>query len=574
METIKPIALPVLMAMFLVFLGGSLEAATFVVDRTDDDAAASACTDAENDCSLRGAISSANSAGGADVITLPARTYTISIGGTNEDDNAKGDLDIKGDLTINGDTVGATIIDGGKIDRVVHVVSGTVSINKVTVQNGSDNGSSGGGIYNQGTLTVAGCTIKNNYTSTRGGGISNSTVGSLTIQDSTISDNSSADGGGIGKFKGNIAVKNSTISGNKAGDSGGGIFSEDRGFTGTIITIQNTTLANNHADCDVIPVCGGNGNNAGDGGGIYIGTGSVVIKNSIIAGNTDKSPNNGTIHPDCSGWIDSHDYNLIQSMTGCTVNGTTTHNITGQDPRLGILVSNGGETITHVLEEGSPAINAGNPAVPGSGGDACEAKDQRGFSRGMDQCDIGAFEVGCGDGVVQAFAGEQCDDGNADDKDSCLNACVAASCGDGIVRTSVEACEDGNRVDNDSCTNACALPTCGDGIVQSGEECDDGGHNSSAEPDACRVACLNPSCGDDVIDTGEECDGGDSCDLSCRLEEHPEGPVSPDPLASPDSPDVADHEDEEEGNPATSGGCSLIRNASPPVGPAEIPGSL
>jgi len=42
---------------------------------------------------------------------------------------------------------------------------------------------------------------------------------------------------------------------------------------------------------------------------------------------------------------------------------------------------------------GSPAIDAGNPATPGSGGNACQATDQRGVSRpvGM-RCDMGAYE--------------------------------------------------------------------------------------------------------------------------------------------------------------------------------------
>jgi len=47
----------------------------------------------------------------------------------------------------------------------------------------------------------------------------------------------------------------------------------------------------------------------------------------------------------------------------------------------------------------SPAIDAGNPATPGSGGGACQATDQRGTSRprdgdgnGSSICDIGAYE--------------------------------------------------------------------------------------------------------------------------------------------------------------------------------------
>ena len=61
---------------------------------------------------------------------------------------------------------------------------------------------------------------------------------------------------------------------------------------------------------------------------------------------------------------------------------------------LGPLQDNGGPTFTHALLAGSPAIDARNPAAPGSGGNACEATDQRGVARPQGAaCDIGAFEL-------------------------------------------------------------------------------------------------------------------------------------------------------------------------------------
>ncbi|MGE3636313.1 MAG: DUF4215 domain-containing protein, partial [Sandaracinaceae bacterium] len=38
---------------------------------------------------------------------------------------------------------------------------------------------------------------------------------------------------------------------------------------------------------------------------------------------------------------------------------------------------------------------------------------------------------GCGDGIVEE--GEECDDGNAVDTDSCRNTCQTARCGDGAT---------------------------------------------------------------------------------------------------------------------------------------------
>ena len=62
-------------------------------------------------------------------------------------------------------------------------------------------------------------------------------------------------------------------------------------------------------------------------------------------------------------------------------------------------------------------------------------------------------DPGCGNGFVEA--GEDCDDGNADNSDDCLDTCVAAACGDGVVQTGVEECDDGNTVDGDDCSATC-----------------------------------------------------------------------------------------------------------------------
>lgn len=65
----------------------------------------------------------------------------------------------------------------------------------------------------------------------------------------------------------------------------------------------------------------------------------------------------------------------------------------------------------------------------------------------------------CGDGELDV--GEDCDDGNADDTDACVEGCVPAECGDGFVQTGIEECDDGNRDDDDACSNACTLPVGG-----------------------------------------------------------------------------------------------------------------
>ena len=60
---------------------------------------------------------------------------------------------------------------------------------------------------------------------------------------------------------------------------------------------------------------------------------------------------------------------------------------------LAPLQNYGGPTETHALLPGSAAIDAANPATPGSGGNACEANDQRGIPRPLGAaCDIGTYE--------------------------------------------------------------------------------------------------------------------------------------------------------------------------------------
>jgi hypothetical protein len=129
----------------------------------------------------------------------------------------------------------------------------------------------GGGLYNQGTLTVRDCTLSGNSTGSysEGGGIDN--AGTLTVRDCTLSGNSADDGGGgiYNDYYGRLTVSNSTLSGNSAGD-GVGI------FNGGTLTVSSSTLS---------------GNSAYDGGGgIYNNSGTLTVSNSTFFGNTASTP--------------------------------------------------------------------------------------------------------------------------------------------------------------------------------------------------------------------------------------------------------------------------------------------
>ena len=126
------------------------------VDRIDDDATASACTAAANDCSLRGAVAFANLNPGT-TINVPAGTYQLNIpGGIGEGftgNNSIGDLDIRADDTIIAGAGAATTIiqQTQPNDRVIEVnpdllANFDFSISGVTITGGNGTTAVGGGV--------------------------------------------------------------------------------------------------------------------------------------------------------------------------------------------------------------------------------------------------------------------------------------------------------------------------------------------------------------------------------------------------------------------------------------------
>src|SRR2546423_11831932 len=129
---------------------------TLDVDRTDDDVTAIACTPAANDCSLRGAVITANLIPGS-TINVPAGTYQLTITGSGEQFAATGDLDIRASGTsIIGAGAGVTIIQQTVSDRVLEVNPGvalpglTFNLSGVTIQGGNLPTGSGGGMVSGG----------------------------------------------------------------------------------------------------------------------------------------------------------------------------------------------------------------------------------------------------------------------------------------------------------------------------------------------------------------------------------------------------------------------------------------
>lgn len=399
------VLLSVILLFALVGAAGSLartvQGAALTVDSTADSIAH------DGACTLREAIINANNddqagstdcpaGSGADIINLPAGTYILAITGMEEDAAATGDLDIEDDLTIIGEGRNLTVIDGGGIDRVVDISSEiTIEISGVTVENGNCL-CGGGGISNEGTLTITNSAVNSNKASS-GGGIYNGgrSAATMNLINVTVAGNTAGAGGGIvngGTSAATMNLINVTVSGNTASQSqGGGIVIVD---PGSKLDVINSTISGNSA----VDAGGGfylsagltnltnstvTNNTASKGGGLDITTG-LILSNTLVTGNTASDGG------DCSGFVISRGYNLDSDNT-CTLTEPT--DITGTDPLLGPLQDNGGPTVTHALLPGSPAIDHIPPTDCTDDGGNPVTTDQRGVTRPQGTaCDIGAFE--------------------------------------------------------------------------------------------------------------------------------------------------------------------------------------
>jgi cysteine-rich repeat protein len=136
----------------------------------------------------------------------------------------------------------------------------------------------------------------------------------------------------------------------------------------------------------------------------------------------------------------------------------------------------------------------------------------------------------CGDGHVDA--GEQCDDGNTSNNDSCTNSCKTNVCGDGFVQTGTEECDlgttgliatggvpqNGTRSCTAdygstclSCSTSCRQVAssggyCGNGVKEGSEQCDGAQGLGTCSGDTTRSCSVNGDCA-----------SGETCNLiSCR----------------------------------------------------------
>jgi hypothetical protein len=405
--------LAIALAALLVMPLATAHAATFEVKNTNDSGAES----------LRAAVEGANAdpagaphvidatavAGTINLLTqLPGLTEDVTIMGPGADQltvrrAATAALDFRvlqvgpstaveiTGLTIAQGRSNSTINGGGGIYNDRGDVTIRASVIRDNVNAGGSNGANGGGIDNDGTMTIIDSVISGNVANGSGGGIDSTASGSdLTVVNSTLSGNrtlggAGCTGGGAIQNSRSLVVVNSTLSGNDGRRSGGGI--NTCSSSSTSVLIVNSTIASNRA-------AAGGANLSVDREGA-----TGALRSTILA--YPRGGGDNCFVDDPPATLTSSGYNLADDDS-CALSHATDQP-PGIDPLLAPLADNGGPGQTRALLPGSPAIDQGTAAT-GIAEFGTLTTDQRGLARpvafgsipnapGGDGSDIGAMEL-------------------------------------------------------------------------------------------------------------------------------------------------------------------------------------
>lgn len=293
-------------------------------------------------------------------------------------------------------TLNDVILGGGV--REDNLGGGISTINSSLILNNSTvSGNVGGAITlsSNNNSEINNSVISGNLSSSTGsyyGGAISVNSGTLIISNTTIADNASSSGfGGGGIYATNfggtldLEINNSTISNNSTVFDGGGVFQYTfyQYTTNVNININSSTIVNNQS-----------GDN---GGGIHAEGNIFTVSQSIVSGNTTN--NNGAEINVASGTATLEGFNIIGLNGNSGLAGVTTGvtDIVPTETNLSdiidiALADNGGNTLSHNLVVGSPAIDAINAPCD-------QATDQVGNNRPIDgngnmiaACDIGSVE--------------------------------------------------------------------------------------------------------------------------------------------------------------------------------------
>ncbi len=320
--------------------------------------------------SLREALAYAASL--ADAPTLvgpPTITFSPSVTGTIQ---LKSGLTISSNVTIIGPGASLLAVEPlGSPNFTIFTVSagGIASISGLTITDGKS--PTGGGVHNDGTLTLTNDTVAANSGAV-GAGVYNDGMATLT-NDTFAQNSASTDGGGVYNL-GTATLTNVTIAGNSAGFYGGGIYNSG---TATLINVTNAL------------------NSAGGSGGGVSNSGMATLDNTIVVLNTGAG--SAPVPDQIDGSV-SGTHNLIGAGSAGGLASGLLGNLVGVvSPGLAAgLADNDGPTQTIALLPGSPAIDAASVTILGV---TVPTTDERGALRGPaglaagSAPDIGAYEA-------------------------------------------------------------------------------------------------------------------------------------------------------------------------------------
>src|SRR5579884_152684 len=214
-------------------------------------------------------------AGSPDTITIAAGTY---------------DEQLVINTAVNLVGEGDAVVDGNNSGRVVTIYNGPVSMTNLSIQDG--NSGYGGGVLSFGTLTLDNSSITDNSASYGAGGIVS--YGTLTLDNSSITGNSAGSGaGGIFNYGGTLTLSNSIVRGNEAGFLGGGIMSLGTApIIGSNVTDNTAPRAGgifNESGTMTVSGATVRGNTAGYRGGGILNTATLVVSSSNVVRNAAPS---------------------------------------------------------------------------------------------------------------------------------------------------------------------------------------------------------------------------------------------------------------------------------------------
>jgi len=181
--------------------------------------------------------------------------------------------------------VGPVTVSGNNSCQVFDVHSNvTATINDLTIVSGSTSGY-GGGISNDGSLSVSGSTISGCEAAYNGGAIAN--TGVMTVSNSVLTSNS----GGEIYNTGTFSLSSSTVSYGHYPGSGGGVINSGGTMTVTNSTISGNTITNNGSgfyNTGILTISGSAivGNFTWTAGGGIYNTATCTLSNCVVSGNT------------------------------------------------------------------------------------------------------------------------------------------------------------------------------------------------------------------------------------------------------------------------------------------------